>query len=181
MGWLRDAHRDIRRSAHQQHEKLTRQPVWQAGQVAPNHRRLLPGKHGPPGRGQRESSNKGSSFPLLLGWSEASVPPALSGGVTVAQLPLEEFVMVRIHAGQPTSSAAFSPREATESIQRPKGRISLTRTSCQPWAVDEVAVSLGGNSGEAAGVAGCGSLELDSMTTSASDASWGAANPGAGG
>ena len=27
----------------------------------------------------------------------------MSDGVTVAQLPLEEFVMVRIHVGQPTS------------------------------------------------------------------------------
>ena len=37
---------------------------------------------------------------------------ALSGGVMVAQLSLEEFVMVRIHAGQPPLGAgATAARE----------------------------------------------------------------------
>ena len=40
-------------------------------------------------------------FPLRAERSLATVSAGMSGGVTVAQGPLEAFVMVRIHAGQP--------------------------------------------------------------------------------
>jgi hypothetical protein len=38
------------------------------------------------------------------GGAPAYFMPALSDGVTVAQGPLEAFVMVRIHVGQPITS-----------------------------------------------------------------------------
>ena len=42
------------------------------------------------------------NFSFARGTALATFVTGVSGGVTVAQGPLEAFVMVRIHAGQPT-------------------------------------------------------------------------------
>jgi hypothetical protein len=51
----------------------------------------------------RRRARTWTTFPLRETGGKASLGFGLSGGVMVAQESLELFVMVRIHAGQPTT------------------------------------------------------------------------------
>ena len=50
----------------------------------------------------RNSTERRQCFFFARGGVVATVPAGMSDGVMVAQGPLEAFVMVRIHVGQPT-------------------------------------------------------------------------------
>src|SRR5262245_57812393 len=48
----------------------------------------------------RDESRGIASLPRLVGFSPTRYPDSLPRGVTVAQMTLDHFVMVQIHAGQ---------------------------------------------------------------------------------
>src|SRR5206468_2424274 len=92
---------------------------------------FFPSSQSVPLRPGRPRSVAGGKFPLPSARGKITLLAGVSGGVMVAQGSLEPFVMVRIHAGQPTQiydlrfAGARGEKVNRDSRETPAGRSKI--------------------------------------------------------